>query len=151
MSLQAPCPDPNPNCNSNAIPLTAVAVYVCSLVRLFRLCYHMARKRFASGEDGALSSGGEGHRLAQPVLAGRPQAGGAVPEGACFAGTEMRHTGARPPVRSYTRCQYKIVQQWVPRFKSAQDKTIRDLGAVESACHAYTKNYVFPTTDKSNA
>ena len=69
----------------------------------------------------------------------------ALPEQKCVT------RGARPPVRSYTRCQYKIVQQWVPRFKSAQDKTIRDLGAVESACHAYTKNYVFPTTDKSNA
>ena len=41
--------------------------------------------------------------------------------------------------------------QRVPRLKSAQDKNIRDLRVVESACPANTKNNVFPTTDKSNA
>ena len=38
----------------------------------------------------------------------------------------------------------------VPRFKNAQHKSIRDLRAVESACPAITKNYIFPTTDKSS-
>ena len=38
--------------------------------------------------------------------------------------------------------------QWIPRFKSAQDKSIRDLRAAKSACSAYAKIRVFPTTDK---
>ena len=44
--------------------------------------------------------------------------------------------------------------QWVPRFKSAQDKSIRDLRArSKSASHVYTKRYqacIFPPQDKSN-
>ena len=38
--------------------------------------------------------------------------------------------------------------QWAPRYKSAQDKSIRDLRAVKSACPAYMPTgYVFPTRD----
>ena len=40
--------------------------------------------------------------------------------------------------------------QWVPRDKNTRVKSIRDLREVKSACPAYSKNYVLPTTtDKS--
>ena len=41
-------------------------------------------------------------------------------------------------------------RQCVPRFKSAQDKSVRDCRAVKSACPAYAKSDIFPTTKKSN-
>ena len=40
--------------------------------------------------------------------------------------------------------------QWLPRFKSAQDKGVRGLRAVKSACPAYTKSYIFTATYKTN-
>ena len=40
--------------------------------------------------------------------------------------------------------------QGIPRVKGAQNKTIQDLRAVKPASLAYTKSYIFPTTDKSN-
>ena len=33
--------------------------------------------------------------------------------------------------------------QWIPRFKSAQDKSTRDSRAVKLACPAYAKRYIF--------
>lgn len=43
-------------------------------------------------------------------------------------------------------CLVIILLQWVPRVKS-----IRDSRAVKNRpCSAYTKNYIFPKTDKSN-
>ena len=43
-----------------------------------------------------------------------------------------------------------VMVQWIPRFKSAQDQSIRDFRAVKSAYPACSKRYVFFTTDKSN-
>ena len=43
-----------------------------------------------------------------------------------------------------------VVVQWIPWLESAQDKSIRDLRAVKSALPAYTKSYIFATTNKSN-
>ena len=40
-----------------------------------------------------------------------------------------------------------IPTQRVPRFKSAQNHSIRYSKAVKSACPAYTKTYILPTTD----
>ena len=40
--------------------------------------------------------------------------------------------------------------QWVPRLKTAQDRSVRDLRAVKLACPAYTKSYKLPNTGKSN-
>ena len=34
--------------------------------------------------------------------------------------------------------------------RCAQGKSIQDLTAVKTTCLAYTKNFIFPTTDKSN-
>lgn len=50
--------------------------------------------------------------------------------------------------------EWRTIQvQWIPRFKSRQYKSIRDLGAVRSACPAILKRIpgTVPTTDKSSA
>ena len=41
--------------------------------------------------------------------------------------------------------------RWVPRFKSAQNKSVRDLRAIKSVNLACTNSYIFPTTDKNDA
>ena len=45
---------------------------------------------------------------------------------------------------------FLLLVQWVPRLDSAQDKRVRDLRAIKSACPASTKSFVFPTRDESN-
>ena len=57
-----------------------------------------------------------------------------------------RLTRTRFDVTSSKLC---ILLQWIPRFKSAQDKSIGELRAVKSACPAILKAMYFPLQIKA--
>ena len=42
------------------------------------------------------------------------------------------------------------IVQWIPRVEDTQDKILRDVRAVTSACPAYTRSCILPITDKNN-